>query len=477
MNIAGLKNITWRKSSDLAFSLLVSIFVVASLAVGIIFPQADSQILNIGDSEGVIATINLISFGLILILFAIVFLFVRLMLLFRETKLIKKHWPDRLTQIEQKIEATRVDFNLVLHDIAKLPKDTIDNWYTIFNRLCEVELILDRAGNSILRERQKQLQSTLNSRFVNFYLKEYPSLILQKNNHLSPYIFPDILKTSADSPLFILVFDGLRLDHWLKIKPYITEKLSNYKLTDESFGISILPTHTPFARNSLFSGMLPDACANEFYHGELKNNQYEEKAFFQLSKQFNKRAFYMRQAENEFQKAIRGIKSERFDVKAFVFMFVDGLAHSMSNTKATEKSFRDHVLVEFKQDEVGAIFDKINEQKGTILLTSDHGSKFVSKASRLQGFQDPRSLGQEDIIPQRYAFGTVFDSSKLPEEFSVISDFANYSLPQKQGSELVIATGDSRLQTRNREFIHEYAHGGISFEEVIVPKIVFESKK
>ena len=51
-----------------------------------------------------------------------------------------------------------------------------------------------------------------------------------------------------------LVMDAMRLDHFMELYPIMSENFSIQ--IDPS--ISILPSATPFARNSIFSGLFPD---------------------------------------------------------------------------------------------------------------------------------------------------------------------------------------------------------------------------
>ncbi|MFA5928769.1 MAG: PglZ domain-containing protein [Candidatus Margulisiibacteriota bacterium] len=467
------KKLPLRQSSDLTFSLLVTIFVVASLTVGIIFPQADTQKAQIS-SETAITTINLMVFGLVLILFAIVFMFVRLMLLFRENKLMKLNWPARLNRVEENLRTTQFNFQQLLEDINKLGRSKLTDWFSVYKHICEVDLLLDAGGNTILWQRFNELKDGLNAEFSEKYFREYPALVLAKEPLLSPQILPDFFQAGYKKPLFILLFDGLRLDHWHKIRDYVQGELSNYKLKQDAQSFSILPTHTAYARNAFFSGLYPDQCAREYYHGELKNNQYEETAFFALAKKYGKRIFYLRGAENDFSTAIKGIKNEDYDIKAFVFMFVDGLTHTMSATKASEKAFREHVQVEFRQDAVKAILNKINEQKGTVLLTSDHGSKLVHNTMRLDGLVDYRNMEGKETFSQRFALGTIINRNSLNKDLFLIDKPADHRLPGNENTQYVLAKDDIRFKSKGGMPVHEYVHGGVSMEEVIVPKIVFE---
>ena len=57
--------------------------------------------------------------------------------------------------------------------------------------------------------------------------------------------------------LFFILIDNFRLDQWLAVKDIISECFTTY---DELY-CSILPTATPYARNAIFSGLLPRSIA------------------------------------------------------------------------------------------------------------------------------------------------------------------------------------------------------------------------
>lgn len=57
---------------------------------------------------------------------------------------------------------------------------------------------------------------------------------------------------NGDKVFFILI-DNFRLDQWREVKDLLAE----YYTFDESLYYSILPTATQYARNSIFSGLMP----------------------------------------------------------------------------------------------------------------------------------------------------------------------------------------------------------------------------
>ena len=80
-------------------------------------------------------------------------------------------------------------------------------------------------------------------------------------------IFPLLGK---DRPVMLLIIDNLRLDQWKSIQEYITPLYNNF---EEAEYFSILPTTTQYARNSIFSGMLPLEISK--FHPEYWKNDNE----------------------------------------------------------------------------------------------------------------------------------------------------------------------------------------------------------
>src|SRR5699024_48341 len=55
-------------------------------------------------------------------------------------------------------------------------------------------------------------------------------------------------------PTLMVVIDNLRYDQWKAFEPILN---NYYKKEDESMFYSILPTATQYARNAIFSGLMP----------------------------------------------------------------------------------------------------------------------------------------------------------------------------------------------------------------------------
>ena len=109
-------------------------------------------------------------------------------------------------------------------------------------------------------------------------------------------VFPRI---QGGKPLFFIVIDNLRLDQWEDMESLLTPYFS---IAEKETYYSILPTTTAFARNALFSGMMPLDMAR-FYPqywenedtDEGKNNFEEEWIRINLEKKSAKNKIFLHQ--------------------------------------------------------------------------------------------------------------------------------------------------------------------------------------
>ena len=110
-------------------------------------------------------------------------------------------------------------------------------------------------------------KETIDLKFTKFILGNYTKWL--KNNEenscspiLSHNVFNSTLKPiiNENKKLIFIIIDCLRLDQWKTIAELF---YSEYHIK-ENFHFSILPTATPFARNAIFSGLLPDDLKKEY---------------------------------------------------------------------------------------------------------------------------------------------------------------------------------------------------------------------
>ena len=71
-------------------------------------------------------------------------------------------------------------------------------------------------------------------------------------------IFPDVNNSATT---IVVLLDNLRYDQWKIIEPIIAEL---YRVEEEDYFYSILPTTTQYSRNSIFAGLMPSEI-EEYY--------------------------------------------------------------------------------------------------------------------------------------------------------------------------------------------------------------------
>ena len=168
---------------------------------------------------------------------------------------IKKHLhSERLVA-----EKTSRDYREEFADLSTAINNaaSIDDWYSLYDRLVFRELELANAGTNMDDLLATQRREA-NSEFFKWVRRNYQGwLESEAGNHplLSHRIFPEVVFPMLDAgekTVFVLI-DNFRLDQWRTIKPLLAE----YFDFDESLYTTILPTATQYARNAIFSGLMP----------------------------------------------------------------------------------------------------------------------------------------------------------------------------------------------------------------------------
>ena len=100
---------------------------------------------------------------------------------------------------------------------------------------------------------------------------------------MSHTLFKDwvVPELSKNAPTLLVVIDNLRYDQWKSIEPAITPY---FKKSKERTYYSILPTATQYARNAIFSGLMPSEM--ERLYPDLWRNDTDEGGKNQFEAEF-----------------------------------------------------------------------------------------------------------------------------------------------------------------------------------------------
>ncbi|MDE6368415.1 MAG: response regulator, partial [Muribaculaceae bacterium] len=168
---------------------------------------------------------------------------------------------DRLVA-DQTTQDYRRDFGNISAQINSA--QTIDDWYALYDKLVyrELELASTDTNMDELLEMQKV---EANSEFNKFVRRNYESWVTTDGDDaplMSPKIFSRKVFPLLDKgeKVFFILIDNFRLDQWRTIKPLLTD----FFTVEEGLYTSILPTATQYARNAIFSGLMPLGIAKMF---------------------------------------------------------------------------------------------------------------------------------------------------------------------------------------------------------------------
>ena len=178
-------------------------------------------------------------------------------------------------------ERTNIGYQQDFRNLAMQFNDRMDHaeWAEVYKKLIYWELELDSAQDNSMSEVLNMQKSEANANFCKFIIDNYEDWLndpkadkpLMSSQLMRKKVFP--LLSQSEAPLFFVLIDNLRYDQWKVIEPIIADF---FTVQEESSYYSILPTTTSFARNSIFSGLMPSEMERQ--HADIWVNDDNEEA-------------------------------------------------------------------------------------------------------------------------------------------------------------------------------------------------------
>lgn len=375
---------------------------------------------------------------------------------------------------------------------------TFEDWVDIYKRLVHWELELSQSEDSGLSQMLLMQKEEANNQFAKFIKRNYETWIKEKINPSNatgeaPIMSTDIFKTSIFPALdngekvFLVVIDNFRLDQWRTIQPLLSE----YFNCQEDVYCSILPTATQYARNAIFSGLLPDKIAQMFPDLWVDEDSEEGKNLNEapliqthLDRYRKHYTFsYHKVNESKYGEHLASqLKSlNQHPLNVVVLNFIDMLSHARTDIKVvnelarTESAYRALTKTWMEHSSTLDLFRRIAEMGYKVILTTDHGTIRVDNAVKI--------VGDKNVNTNlRYKLGKNLNhQSKNLYEITRPKDFGLPIL--NLSTSYVFATGKDFLAYPNnynyyvQYYKDTFQHGGISMEEMLIPLITLEPKK
>lgn len=367
------------------------------------------------------------------------------------------------------------------------------DWEELYRKLTFWELQIDATESKNMLEVLENQKSEANSSFARWVKDNYLDWMSDKNpdrpllSHqvMKERVFPALKK---NTPLFFIVIDNLRLDQWEEIEPLLTPY---FNIEEKGTYFSILPTTTAFARNALFSGMMPSDMAR-FYPklwenedtDEGKNNFEEEWVKINLEKnRLNAKSSYHKILQSNQGKAL----VDQFhnllqnDLNVLVYNFVDMVSHARTDMKMIrelapdESAYRSLTKSWFEHSSLFDLMKKIHSAGAQVIITTDHGTKRVNKPYRIIGDKNvTTNLRYKQGKNLNYESGKVFEIRK-PEDAKLPR--LNVSTAYVFAVEDYFFAYPNNYNYYVNYYKDTFQHGGISLEEMIVPIVHLSPKR
>ncbi|MBI1342908.1 MAG: PglZ domain-containing protein [Terrimonas sp.] len=368
-----------------------------------------------------------------------------------------------------------------------------NEWMEIYKKLVYWELEMEKSDSPEMREVFQTQKAEANTEFFKFISRHYASWIraraddapIMSHNMMQFKVLPHLEK---GTPLFFILIDNLRFDQWKAIQPIFAE---SFRIQEEDTFYSILPTATQYARNAIFSGMLPVDIEKQF-PSEWKNddeeggkNLHEEKflrAQLKRLKKVDLRVTYTKvlnnQAGLDLVNNIHNLLEN--DLNVIVYNFVDMLSHARTEMEVLkelagdEMSYRSITQSWFEHSPLHQALKKIADKKIKIVLATDHGTVRVRTPYKVVG-------DKQTTANLRYKHGRNLNYEA--REVLAFRDPREAGLPVPNvNSSFIFAKEDGYLCYPNNYnyyvnyYRNTFQHGGVSLEEMIVPVIKMISK-
>ena len=358
-------------------------------------------------------------------------------------------------------------------------------WIDRYAELTQWDIDLIAAGESGLYDSLRALYGHMHREFAEFMRQAYPGWLQNLEGERPPLsidIVPEFVLPllERDRKVVFIVVDCMRLDQWKVLEPLVAQMFE----VETTHYYSILPTATPYSRNSLFSGLFPGEIAARFpdWWGEREDESLNAHEKQLLEAQLDELAI---NAPVRYDKISNSADADELErripsaiaqdgVSAFVFNFVDLLTHGRSESAILFEVARDEIALRqltkqwFQRSVLFRLLQEASRRGVSVLLTTDHGSIHCQTPATVFAKRDATAN-------LRYKFGEDLRSER-PEHALLFNNSDLLRLPRRGlGGNTLLAAGDTFFvyPTKLREYQSRYRgsflHGGVTPEEVILP--------
>ena len=365
------------------------------------------------------------------------------------------------------------------------------DWVNLYRKIVYWDLELSNTEDENIHEILYSQKQEANNLFCRFYESNYINWLNGSDDKplMSPTIFREKLfpLLEMDKPTFMIVIDNFRYDQWKYIQPTIE---SYFHVEQDNIFYSIVPTTTQFARNAMFSGLMPAEIEKKYPQywvnedEEGHKNDYENKL---LEENLLRHGFNIRHSYNKVLNATYGkrlvdqlpnLMQNKLNV--IVYNFIDMLSHARTDSNIVrelaenEQAYRSVTLSWLEHSPLLEGLKVLSERDVNVVITTDHGSVKVNNPIKIKGDRDVS-------VNLRYKQGRLLDYN--PKQLFEVKDPAKVFLPRRHvTSPYIFARSNDFFAYPNnynqyvQYYMNTFQHGGVSLEEILIPYIVLSKK-
>ena len=419
------------------------------------------------------------------------------------------HRKEIVTEVTQ--SGYQQDFQQIALQIDNCK--TIDDWMDIYKRIVHWELELS-STDSNMTDMLRMQKEEANNGFFKYIKANYMDWVKPQGVASSPsatrnialrqrmqatkgverpMMSVDIFKQKvfplldAGEKVFLIMIDNFRFDQWRVLAQEIGDMFD----IEEDTYVSILPTATQYARNAIFSGLMPAKIAQMFPDLWVDEDEEEGKNLneapliqtqldrFRRHDSFSYHKINDSAAADKFMQKFTPLSANHLNV--LVVNFIDMLSHARTESKMVrelannESAYRSITISWFRHSVLAELFKLLAQSQYTVLITTDHGSIRATRPVKIIGDRNTNTN-------LRYKLGKNLNFNA--KDVFVIKDPSAAQLPAPNlSTSYVFAAGDSFFAYPNNYnyyvsyYKDTFQHGGISMEEMIVPLITMRPRK
>lgn len=403
---------------------------------------------------------------------------------------IKKLMDNKRLVMESVTQRYQQDFRTI--GMAFMDHMDWPKWKEMYKKLVYWETEMASSGETGMEDILKTQKQDGNRAFSKYIEKNYLNFIhastdntpMMSHNLIRKGVIPQ--KTMGES-LFLLLLDNLRFDQWKVIEAEISDY---YRTVEEDIYMSILPTTTQYARNAIFSGLMPldiekrfgDKWSNDEDEGgkNLHEHHFLNDQLKRLRTGFSSKYIKVTNLDNakSMVDQLPNLVGEEF--VTIVYNFIDTLSHARTDSKIMrelaedEAAYRQLTKSWFLHSPLFEAIKYLSSKKVKLVITTDHGSVHVDNPVKVQG-------GKDTTTNLRYKTSRRIEYN--PKEVFAVKNPTDALLPAQHMSSSFIFSRENdffvypnNLNHYAKYYKDTFQHGGISMEEMLIPIITLEPR-